>query len=229
MIKPTKLTTDPGGFFITGTDTEIGKTYISCALARGFRQQGLSVIPRKPIASGCIWQQGQLVSEDALALKAAAASQEALSKICPYQFEAAISPARAIKQAGKNILINDLVQACQTESAGLVLVEGAGGFYSPIALDGLNADLAEQLALPIILVVGNRLGCINHALLTIEAVKARQLKLHSIIINDLSPEADQDNAKDLQALCDYPVISSPYSTQTELNLSLPLCSVLATK
>lgn len=229
MIRSTKLTTDLGGFFITGTDTEIGKTHISCALARGFRQQGLTVIPRKPIASGCIWQQGQLVSEDALELKIASASQEALSKICPYQFEAAISPARAIKQAGKNILINDLAQACQTESEGLVLIEGAGGFHSPIALDGLNADLAEQLALPIILVVGNRLGCINHALLSIEAIKARQLKLYSIIINDLSPEADPDNAKDLQSLCDYPVLSSPYSTHTELNLLLPICSQSTTK
>jgi dethiobiotin synthetase len=188
------------GFFVTGTDTEIGKTQVSCALILGFRQQGFQVIPRKPIASGCIWQAGQRVSEDALQLQQAAASNEPLAQICRYQFEAPISPARAIRQSNQAICLQDLINACQVSQPGLVVVEGAGGFLSPIAPDGLNADLAGQLGYPIILVVGNRLGCINHALLTIEAIRQRQLTLHAVIINDLSPDADPDNLDDLKAL-----------------------------
>lgn len=200
-----------GGFFITGTDTEIGKTHVSCALALGFRQQGLSVIPRKPIASGCVWQGTRLVSEDALQLQQASQSNEPLETICPYQFEQAISPARAIKNAGQSIDIHDLIKACNSTQPGLVLVEGAGGFLSPIARNGLNADLAQQLGYPIILVVGNRLGCINHALLTIEAIKARNLHLHSVIVNDLTADSNNENLEDIRALCQVPVIHSPFS------------------
>lgn len=203
------------GFFITGTDTEIGKTQVSAALALGFRQQGLTVIPRKPIASGCIWQQGQLVSEDALQLHRACQSSEPLQLICPYQFEPAISPARAIIQSGQTLRLNDLARACQASQPGLLLVEGAGGFLSPIAPDGLNADLATTLGYPIILVVGNRLGCINHALLTIEAIKQRQLKLHAIVVNDLTADADPANIHDLKALCSSPVFHYPYQTTAQ--------------
>ena len=207
------MTANPG-FFITGTDTEIGKTQVTAAIAQGFRQQGYSIIPRKPIASGCIWQQGKLVSEDALQLQQACQSDEPLIKICPYQFEPAISPARAIKQSAQTILLKDLHQACQTIQPGLVLVEGAGGFLSPLTADGLNADLATALGYPLILVVGNRLGCINHSLLTIEAIQQRQLTLHAIVVNDITPDADPANLDDLRALCKAPVFHYPYQAAT---------------
>lgn len=208
---PTALT---GGFFITGTDTEIGKSFVASCIAQGLVEQGLAVSPRKPVASGCLLQaDGSLLSEDALQLQAASQTLEPLARICPYCFEAAISPARAIAQSGQAININALCHACQVEVDHFALVEGAGGFLSPLASDGLNADLALKLNYPLILVIGNRLGCLNHALLTIEAIEQRQLKLHTVILNDISPQADPDNFNDLQQLCHYPVIHQRYQTQ----------------
>jgi dethiobiotin synthetase len=210
------------GFFITGTDTEIGKTQVTAALTMGFRQQGYQVIPRKPIASGCLWHQGQLVSEDAQQLQQACQFDEPLEKICPYSFEPAISPARAIHQSGQNILLNDLHQACDASQPGLVLIEGAGGFLSPLTADGLNADLAQALGYPLILVVGNRLGCINHTLLTIEAIQRRQLTLHAIVVNDITPHADPANLQDLKALCTQSVFHYPYQDATMSPLFITL-------
>lgn len=194
-------TTRPGGYFITGTDTEIGKSHITCALAMGLLQQGYQVAVRKPIASGCIKQaDGSLLSEDAYRLQQASQTEDSLQTICPYQFEAAISPARAIRQSGLDIGIEDLLQACKAPTSHFLLVEGAGGVLSPLCDDGLNADLAVQLQLPVVLVVGNRLGCLNHALLSIEAIQQRGLQLAAIILNDIEPDSDPDNFKDLQKL-----------------------------
>ena len=208
-------TTRPGGYFITGTDTEIGKSHIACALAMGLLQQGYQVAVRKPIASGCLKQpDGSLLSEDAYRLQQASQTKDSLQTICPYQFEAAISPARAIRQANQPIGLADLVQACQAPASHFLLVEGAGGFLSPLCDNALNADLAKQLALPIILVVGNKLGCINHALLTLQAIQQRHLSLAAIVLNDLSQQSDPDNLTDLKNLLpNQQLIHHPYQTQ----------------
>lgn len=191
------------GIFITGTDTEVGKTFVSASLLHSFKTHypHLQLTPRKPIASGCIWQADQLVSEDALSLQQAAQSTESLATICPYQFEPAISPERAIRQAGLTINIQDLTQTCQNGQGDLLLVEGAGGFYSPLARDGTNADLAKQLGMGVILVVGNRLGCINHFLLTQAAIQAQELELVAVVVNDITDQADPNNLDDLQQHC----------------------------
>jgi dethiobiotin synthetase len=219
-MQDASLTTRPGGFFITGTDTEIGKSFVASCIAQGLVQQGIRVAPRKPVASGCIMQaDGSLLSEDAMQLKQASQSDEPLAQICRYQFEPAISPARAIQQSQCMISIQDLVQASEVNAGDFALVEGAGGFYSPLASDGLNADLAQQLNYPIILVVGNRLGCLNHALLTIEAIERRGLQLHRIVLNDLCKEADPDNLNDLKQLTDYPVVHQAFQAEiSPLNL-----------
>jgi dethiobiotin synthetase len=176
--------TRPGGFFITGTDTDVGKTYVSGCLALSLREQGYCVTPRKPIASGCLLQSdGSLLCEDAFFLQQSTNTNDTLQTICPYQFESAISPHTAIKQANLNIRISNLVKACDVPDKEFALVEGAGGFYSPLALDGLNKDLAVELAYPVILVVANRLGCINQTLLSIAAIEQAGLRLHAIIIN----------------------------------------------
>lgn len=203
------------GLFITGTDTEVGKTWVSAALIKGFAQQGYQVIPRKPVASGCIWVNGQLLSEDAQQLQqaviAAGQTPPPLAQICPYLFEPAISPARAIAQTQnpqlQHIGLAQLHQAClanhpneQPPQANLLLVEGAGGFYSPLAPDGLNADLAQKLGFPIVLVVANRLGCLNHALLSLSAIAERKLPMQAIVLNDITPDADINNLRDLAAL-----------------------------
>ncbi len=201
-------TTQPSGFFITGTDTDIGKTYVSCQLAKLIRKKlpNLIISPRKPVTSGCIPQaDGSLLSEDAYLLQQASASKESLETICPYLFKPAISPARAIKQAGKNITVKEILVATESPENTFKLVEGAGGIYSPIASDGLNIDLAKQLNLPMILVVGNKLGCLNQALLSIEAIQKHGLEIAAIYLNDLDLNADPDNLADLKSLTNIPV------------------------
>jgi len=190
------------GFFITGTDTEVGKTFITCCLLKTLQaNQNLPVYPRKPIASGAIRFSAQkLISEDAMLLKKYCKTDDTLVTICPYLFEEAISPARAIKINQQKINLSDLVKACKTPKEGIKLVEGAGGFYSPLTGKHLNSDLACKLNLPVIIVAENRIGCINQVLMTIEAVKTNKLKIACIIVNDLQVKADIDNFKDLQSL-----------------------------
>ena len=200
------------GLFITGTDTDVGKTHVACCIANTLIKQGLSVTPRKPIASGCIRQKnGTLLSEDALHLQQACQSLETLETICPYQFEPAISPQRAIQEANLKISIQDLVIACQNNNTPFTMVEGAGGFYSPLALDGLNKDLAIQLNFPTVLVVANRIGCINQALLSIEAIQSAGLRLHSIIINQISSDSF-NYAQGLNEHTQHDIFNVPYST-----------------
>ena len=197
VLKPSR----PAGFFITGTDTDVGKTFATGCIGLSLIKQGFEVAPRKPIASGCIPQaDDSLLSEDALFIQQACLSNEPLKTICPHTFEPAISPQRALFKAKQNITTHDLTLACHTPNSHFALIEGAGGFYSPLAIDGLNVDLAQALNHPVILVVGNKLGCINHARLTIEAIKAANLPLHSVIVNDTDPTADKDNLIDIQAL-----------------------------
>ena len=211
------------GIFITGTDTEVGKTYVGTLIAKTLAQKGINVAPRKPVESGCLKQDDGLVPEDAEALMEASKYQGNLEDVCPYRFEPAISPQRAAKLAGISLSINDLVTATKKqldEKQDFVLVEGAGGFYSPLCKDGLNADLAEQLSLPVILVAENKLGCINQVLLTVEAIKTRKLKLLAIILNtraDIAP--GMNNREDLSQLLDYPVFSLP---RNDINLPTEL-------
>ncbi|SFR64282.1 dethiobiotin synthase [Thiomicrospira sp. ALE5] len=223
------------GFFITGTDTEVGKTWVSAALIKGLAQQDFHIIARKPVASGCVWQQNQLVSEDAQMLHQALAQSgqtpPPMQHICHYLFEPPISPARAIRQSTdpqlNRLRLGDLQQAClsnipdaDNRPTSRLVVEGAGGFLSPLAPDGLNADLAQMLGLPIILVVGNRLGCLNHALLSLTAIAHRNLALHAILLNDTQPQADPDNLADLTELVkhhspfpDTPIYHQAYQSQ----------------
>ena len=211
-------TTSAGGFFITGTDTDIGKTFVSCQLAQFLRQKqpGLVISARKPIASGAIRNsQNGLVSEDAQQLQQATGNHESLQTICPYLFEPAISPSRAIQQAvqqqrSKPITILDLTTACSTPKDHFALIEGAGGIYSPLAIDGLNIDLAKSLPYPVILVVGNKLGCINHALLSIQAIEHAQLPLLHIFLNQLTPSSDPNTLAELRCLTPYLVTEIPY-------------------
>jgi len=216
MNKSDSKTSRPAGFFITGTDTDAGKTYATGCIGQSLIQLGIKVSPRKPIASGCILQaDGSLLSEDALFIQQACSSLDSLSTICPYTYEPAISPQRALNQANANVSINHLVNACKPINNNFALIEGAGGFYSPLAIDGLNVDLAQALGYPVILVVGNKLGCINHTLLTIDAIKAANLPLHSVLVNDISKDSDINNFHDLEALLNaetIPCYHLPYSS-----------------
>lgn len=210
------------GIFVTGTDTDVGKTRIATALARQLNAQGIRVVPRKPVESGCRKSDGELIPADALALQLAADYAGELSEVCAYRFEAALSPVRAARMIGQKITLAHLQRACTTQDQnGFVLVEGAGGFYSPLAEDGLNADLAEALQLPVLLVADDRLGCINQILLSAEAIAKRGLQLAAIVLNATTPQAPagMDNAEDLRELIDAPVYSVAYDPHGEVNLT----------
>lgn len=201
------------GMFMTGTDTGVGKTWVSVRLIHALRALGLELIPRKPVESG--WAD-DVTTTDAWRLANAAGlsldghQQTAiLDKVCPYRFRAALAPPRAALLEGQELRIKNLANTCPTRVASgqALLVEGAGGFYSPIAHDGLNADLAQVLGLPIILVAEDRVGCLNHILLVAEAIKRRSLTLAGVILNAKTPPVvGMDNASDLMTWLKIPVL-----------------------
>ena len=180
--------------FVTGTDTGVGKTRISVALIELLKQQGLQVAGMKPIASGCEFTAEGLRNEDAVALQQYANVDLPYELINPYAFEPAIAPHIAAQQCGGNIEINHIQQnyAVIEQQVDAVVVEGAGGWLVPLNEQHTLADLAVELGLPVVLVVGIRLGCINHALLTVEAIRQSGLPLHGWVANQLEQNAQAD-------------------------------------
>ena len=179
-------------FFITGTDTEVGKTFISVGLVSLLQQQGYKTVGMKPIASGCEWLDGQWKNEDALALIKQSQTDLPYSLINPYAFEPAIAPHIAAEREGVTLSIAkikgnyDLI----AEQADAVIVEGAGGWYVPLNAESTMADLAVELQLPVILVVAIKLGCINHALLTVAAIEQHGLKLAGWVANHVAEQSE---------------------------------------
>ncbi|OUR71988.1 dethiobiotin synthase [Methylophaga sp. 41_12_T18] len=215
--------------FVTGTDTEVGKTFISVALIELFKQQGLNVAGMKPIASGCQQTQAGLRNEDALALQQQANVELAYELINPYAFAPAIAPHIAAQQAATAIDINVLKSHYQQiqAQADVVVVEGAGGWLVPLNETDTMADLASTLNLPVVLVVGIRLGCINHALLSVAAIKQTGLSLLGWVANDLetSPQAKamvQTLEQYIAAPClgVVPQLNSEQSATSFLNLAI---------
>ena len=176
-------------FFITGTDTNVGKTYFACRLIRDYVAQGFKVIGMKPVAAGCELVDGDWVNEDVLKLQAASNVAAPRKLINTYFFKESIAPHIAAEKAGIKIEIEVIKQAFDelAKLADIVIVEGAGGFLVPLNQEETIADLAAVLNIPIILVVGMKLGCINHTLLTVEAIKARNLMLDGWIANQVEP------------------------------------------
>ena len=209
------------GVFITGTNTDVGKTFIAVAIARALTARNITVIPRKPIESGCIKQNDELIPQDASALKQAANYQGELSEVCPYRFEPPISPVRAAHLANKILTTEQLVSICLEGSEdGFMLIEGAGGFYSPLAENGLNADLAVALQLPVLLVADDRLGALSQVLLNVEAIQMRGLPLAGVVMNQLEEAHSEhmDNTADLRERLDCPVFHNPYSPDGHVEL-----------
>ena len=219
------------GVFITGTSTEVGKTFVAVKIAKQLNRKNIKVIPRKPVESGCIKQGVRLIPQDAVALKQAANYQGALSEICPYRFEPPISPVRAAHLVNKALTTEQLVNICRQGSEdGFTLVEGAGGFYSPLAEDGLNADLAVALQLPVILVADDKLGTLSQVLLNAEAIQMRGLQLLAVVLNALDENKNDhmDNTADLRERLNCPVFSNPYVKQGNVELPEALIESLIT-
>lgn len=195
------------GLFMTGTDTGVGKTWVGTRLLQHLRLLGVRITPRKPVESG--WSDEQITESDTWKLALAASGFQSLDQVCPNRLLAPLSPPRAAALEGKQLSIQQLAEQCREycPSNNFLYVEGAGGFYSPLASDGLNADLAAVLKLPIVVVSEDRVGCINHILLTVEAIQARQLDLAGIILNPIHPApTGMDNQHDLQTLLEIPIL-----------------------
>lgn len=177
-------------FFITGTDTGVGKTYVACKLIRDYVAQGYKVIGMKPVAAGGDLVNGKWVNDDVQKLEQASNVKAPRELINPYSFKEAIAPHIAAEKAGLEIKIDVIKQAFQALSklADIVIVEGAGGFLVPLNNQQSMADLPAALDIPVILVVGMKLGCINHSLLTVEAIQARGLTLHGWVANQVEPD-----------------------------------------
>jgi dethiobiotin synthetase len=196
------------GIFITGTDTGVGKTWVGTQLISNFVNLGINVVPRKPVESG--WSE-RIEETDAWELANAASQLGLLDEVCPNRFPDAIAPARAAKLSGISLTLKMLLRQCKQNvgSQDYLVVEGAGGFYSPMAEGVLNADLAESLGLPVILVVNDKLGAINQVLLNVEAIQRRNLVLAAVVLNqkEVLQESVQrmNNFEDIKNLLVEPV------------------------
>ncbi len=210
------------GFFVTGTNTEIGKTFVTSLLAAQFVTLGKTVGVYKPVASGCRLVDGQLVSDDALALWNAAGQPQSLDDVTPQLFQAALAPNVAAKQESKTVdaaLIREGLSKWQT--GDVVFVEGVGGLMSPISDDDLVLDVAVDFDLPLILVVGNELGCINSTLLTLSVAKSAGLDVAAIYLNDCHnrDESVETNLEEIRRLTNHGFVHRVKHNATSIDVS----------
>ncbi len=209
------------GYFITGTDTDVGKTCATVALMRRFRRDGTTVVGMKPVAAGCVMRHGQLKNADALLLQANASVAADYGLINPYAYQQPVSPHIA---GSHNPVESATVLAGFSKLqtlADLVLVEGAGGWLSPINAQEDNSDLAKALGLPVILVVAIRLGCINHAKLTYQAIRHTGLPCAGWIANCTDPEmlCQNENIDTLKIALPAPLLGVlPYQDIVDFDL-----------
>lgn len=211
------------GYFITGTDTGVGKTLVTGAVARALVQRGKRVGVMKPFETGCGLRGSVLVPRDALFLKAMAQSTEALERICPCRLRYPLAPwiAAALEQVSIDVqqvvsIFKELQSRCD-----VMLVEGAGGLMVPITATLMNSDLAGLLGLPLIVVARLSLGTINHTLLTVQQALTRGLSVAGIVLNQLTPDrgvAEQTNPDAIRRLAGVPVLGQlPYVPEDRRN------------
>jgi dethiobiotin synthetase len=196
---------------VTGTDTGVGKTFVACSLIRAFAARGLKVVGMKPVASGAAPRGNDLVHDDVERLIAAGNVTAPRDQINPYCFTPAIAPHIAAAEAGMRIDLERIARCFNALAAraDIVMVEGVGGFCVPLGPGSDTAQLAARLALPMVLVVGMRLGCLNHALLTAEAIARRGLALAGWVANHIDPQmaAAEENVRALETLISAPLLA----------------------
>jgi dethiobiotin synthetase len=199
------------GVFVTGTDTGAGKTLAACALIHALRRRGLRVAPMKPVAAGAARHGDSWANEDTLALaRATGPDAPALDAITPFLLREALAPHLAAEREARSIALAPLVEAFRrlASAADFVVVEGVGGFHVPLGPSIDTVDLAGALGLPVVLVVGLRLGCLNHALLTSAAIAQAGLPFAGWIANALDPamSAREENIAALVARLPAPLL-----------------------
>ncbi len=213
------------GFFLTGTNTGVGKTHVGALLAKWLVAGGHRVGVYKPVESGCQREQGSLVAADAHTLWDAAERPGELNHVCPQRFEAALAPPQAAALEGAHVDAQLLRQGLDfwKERSDLVLVEGAGGLMSPLSDEDYNADLAADFGLPLIIVAANELGVINATLQTILSARAvaPRLPIAGVILNQAAELLDdvsvEHNAEQLEMHCDVPLLATVSFEQSQLN------------
>jgi len=209
------------GFFVTGTDTEVGKTLLSGALILKLREAGIHTIGFKPVVAGTyVDASGQKLNEDLETLRIAAGLNPHERTLCPFVLDEAAAPHLVAQKNGVHIdatIILDEFNALTSEFDAVV-VEGAGGFLVPLNEEEDLGDVAQAMDLPVILVVGMHLGCINHALLTCEAIQSRQLTIAGWVANTLSEEMPllEDNIQTLKDRIFAPFLGAIPSLPTQL-------------
>ncbi len=222
--------------FVTGTDTGVGKTRIAAGLCLAYAAAGQRVAAMKPVASGCSRTPAGLRNEDAVALLAAMNVRARYEEVNPYAFEPAIAPHIAAQEAGYPIDFDRLDRCYERLCllSDITIVEGAGGWLAPLDAERTFADLAVRWQLDVVLVVGLRLGCLNHALLTAEAIQRRGLRLGGWVGNSVEPEfaRREENLRTLEARIAAPCIGefvySPHATaETVCEVLLPRLPDLA--
>jgi dethiobiotin synthetase len=209
-------------FFLTGTDTSIGKTTVACALLQVANQQGLSSLGIKPIASGCEQTDEGLRNSDALLLQQYSSLKLPYQEVNPITLLEPLSPHLAAKKAGRRLTMNQLVgytRATLTHRPQFCVVEGAGGWRVPINDREMLSALPKELNLPVILVVGMRLGCLNHAVLTAEAIIKDGLRLVGWVANTIDPTmaAFDENLATLKQILPAPCLGVlPYDAELHI-------------
>lgn len=203
------------GFFITGTDTGVGKTVVSAMLALLLMEKGFSdVIVRKPIETGCAAVNNTLVPGDGLFLKTITGSAEDLSVITPVRFVRPLAPMAAAALENTVIDVAEIIKSLgNTGNSSVAIVEGVGGLLVPITKNFFVSDLIRELSLPVILVSSNRLGTINHTLLSLEHMKNKAISVAGIVFNNTNATGVRDisvntNIEQIRQLTDVPVIAS---------------------
>jgi len=221
----------PPKVFFAGTDTDVGKTYVASLAARVLFQHGIKLGVYKPVASGCYTEQGQLIAEDAVSLWKSAGKPLSLDEVCPQRFQAPLAPPEAAALENTQVNTKQLADGIEVweQNSELVIVEGAGGLFSPLADGILNIDLAQQLNASVIVVAANRLGAIHQTLATCEGAAKRGVRPIGIVLCDPSGATDDSinsNSQQIEKYCSVPILGSiPFNgteQDAEFLQSLPI-------
>lgn len=200
------------GFFITGTDTDVGKTWVAAGLLRALQAYGYSTAAIKPVACGCISTEQGLRNDDALVLMRQVSVNLPYEVVNPYAYAAPIAPHLAAQAAGQRIDITRIKTQCESvlRQADYVIVEGVGGWKVPLNERETTIDLAAALGLPVIVVVGMRLGCLNHALLCFESITCHGMVLAGWVANAMAPQFReiQENTVALRERVEAPLLGT---------------------
>ena len=218
----------PKRYFITGTDTSVGKTVVTVGLLETLNRMGMSTVALKPVASGCDPMDAGLRNADALALQRAASIKLPYELVNPFAFQPAIAPHIAAQQQGITLTVKGMAQACKPAfdyQSDFMLVEGAGGWLVPLNEKETIADFVKTLNIPVILVVAIRLGCLNHAILTYQSIIEKGLPIIAWVANCISADTSviQQNIQTLQQWFDAPLLA-----QIDYEADLSACFKLNT-